>query len=207
MLYRNKKDPCCKNIVVRDFCLGVFRRQWHSAKMGYARFLENGARHCPSIPHEEMSVFWTKVGELFEQTCRSTDPVWQKRRRVIDTRLLVVFILKLVLSRNRQGYGSSLGALWEACAGKGIALPCTASSLCEARQKLPETVFKTLNDELISLWHAHRDTPTWKGHRVFAIDGSKINAPRGLLEYGYKTPRETTRHYPCGMVSSPYNLG
>ncbi|MBK3824343.1 hypothetical protein [Paraburkholderia aspalathi] len=69
-----------------------------------------------------------------------------------------------------------------------------ASSLCEARQKLPETVFKTLNDELISLWHAHRDTPAWKGHRVFAIDGSKINAPRGLLEYGYKTPQETTRH-------------
>ncbi len=64
------------------------------------------------MPHEEMSVFWTKVGELFEQTCRSTDPVWQKRRRVIDTRLLVVFILKLVLSRSRQGYGSSLGALW-----------------------------------------------------------------------------------------------
>ncbi len=129
---------------------------------------------------------------------------------MIDTRLLVVFILKLVLSRNRQGYGSSLSALWGACADKGITLPCTdavaASSLCEARQKLPETVFKTLNDELISLWHAHRDTPTWKGHWVFAIDGSKINAPRGLLEYGYKTPRETTRHYPCGMVSGLYNL-
>jgi hypothetical protein len=116
----------------------------------------------------------------------------------------------MVLSRNRQGYGSSLGALWESCTNKGITLPRTdavaASSLCEARQKLPETVFKTLNDELISLWHAHRDTPTWKGHRVFAIDGSKINAPRGLLEYGYKTPRETTRHYPCAMVSGLYNL-
>ena len=60
---------------------------------------------------EEMSAFWTKVGELFEQTCKSTEPVWQKRRRVIDTRLLVVFILKLVFSRNRQGNGSSLGAL------------------------------------------------------------------------------------------------
>ena len=143
--------------------------------------------------HEEMSAFWTKVGELFEQTCQSIDPVWQKRRRVIDTRLLVVFILKLVFSKNRQGYGSSLSALWETCSDKGIILPCTdavaASSLCEARQKLPETVFKTLNDELIALWHAHRETPTWKGHRVFAIDGSKINAPRGLLKYGYKTPR------------------
>ena len=162
------------------------------------------------MPHEEISVFWTKAGELFEQTCQAMDPIWRKRKRVIDTRLLVVFILKLVLSRNRQGYGSSLCALWESCSDKGITLPRTdavaASSLCEARQKLPEAIFKTLNNELISLWHAHRDTPNWKGHRVFAIDGSKINAPRGLLEYGYKTPRETTRHYPCGMVSGLYNL-
>ncbi len=163
-----------------------------------------------SMSHEKMFVFWTKVGKLFQQTCQSTDSEWQKRRRVIDTRLLVVFILKMVLSRNLQGYGSSLGALWESCADKGIALPRTdavaASSLCEARQKSPEAVFKTLYDELISLWHAHRDTPTWKGHRVFAIDGSKINAPRSLLEYGYKTPRETTRHYLCAMVSGLYNL-
>jgi hypothetical protein len=129
---------------------------------------------------------------------------------VIDTQLLVVFILKLVLSKNHQGYGNSLAALWDVCLDKGITLPRTdavaASSLCEARQKLPEAIFKTLNDELIALWHAHRGTPTWKGHRVFAIDGSKINAPRGLLEYGYKIPRETTRHYSCGMVSCLYNL-
>ncbi|WLI10770.1 MULTISPECIES: transposase [Pseudomonas] len=189
---------------------GVPDYQWHSVKVRYVCLLDSEARLPPSMPHEEMSVFWTKVGKLFQRTCQSTDPEWQKRRRVIDTRLLVVFILKMVLSRNRQGYGSSLGALWESCTNKGITLPRTdavaASSLCEARQKLPETVFKTLNDELISLWHAHRDTPTWKGHRVFAIDGSKINAPRGLLEYGYKTPRETTRHYPCAMVSGLYNL-
>jgi len=61
-----------------------------------------------------------------------------------------------------------------------------------------------LNDELISLWHARRDTPSWKGYHVFAIDGSKINALRGLPEYDYKISRDTTRHYPCGMVSGLY---
>lgn len=160
--------------------------------------------------YEEMSEFWIKASELFKQTCQAMDQVWQKRKRVIDTKLLVIFIFKLVLSKNRQGYGSSLGELWEACSGKGIILPQTnavaASSLCEARQKLPEIIFKTLNSELIALWHTHRDIPTWKGHRVFAIDGSKLNAPRGLLNYGYKTPRETNRHYPCCMVSCLYNL-
>lgn len=63
-----------------------------------------------------------KSVSYLSEPCQSTDPVWQKRRRVIDTRLLVVFILKLVLSRNRQGYGSNLGALWEACSDKGITL-------------------------------------------------------------------------------------
>jgi hypothetical protein len=129
------------------------------------------------MSYEEISVFWIKSGALFEQCCQAMDQVWQKRKRVIDTRLLVIFILKLVLSRNKQGYGSSLGALWESCLNKEIILPRTdavaASSLCEARQKLPEAIFKTLNNELIALWHGHRDTPGWKGHRVFAIDGTK----------------------------------
>jgi 4-hydroxythreonine-4-phosphate dehydrogenase len=50
------------------------------------------------VPHEEIFVFWTKTGELFEKTCQAMNQVWQKRKRVIDTRLLVVFILKLVLN-------------------------------------------------------------------------------------------------------------
>ena len=162
------------------------------------------------MTHKDISEFWTKTGELFEQTCQAMDKVWQKRKRVIDTRLLVVFIFKLVLSRNKKGYGSSLYTLWETCSDKGISLPrvdaVAASSLCEARQKLPESIFKTLNNELITLWLAYRGSPTWKGHRVFAIDSTKLNIPRGLLKYGYKIARETTRHYPYGMVSCLYNL-
>ncbi|MES2206353.1 MAG: hypothetical protein V4525_06090 [Pseudomonadota bacterium] len=72
------------------------------------------------MTYEEMSAFWIKGGELFEQTCQAMDQVWQKRKRVIDTRLLVTFTLKMILSKNRQGYGSSLSALWEACSDKGI---------------------------------------------------------------------------------------
>ena len=127
-----------------------------------------------------------------------------------DTKLLVIFILKMVLSKNKQGYGSGLSQLWESCEEKGISLPqmnaIAASSICEARQKLPETVFKILSQELIELWHNHRKVPTWNGHKVFAIDGTKINGPRGLLNYGYKVAKNTTRHYPYGMFSCMYNL-
>ena len=37
-----------------------------------------------------------------------------------DTKLLVIFILKMVLSKNKQGYGSGLSQLWESCEEKGF---------------------------------------------------------------------------------------
>ncbi len=52
---------CCKKFggahEELEFCrfqaavtAGVWSMQWHSVKMRYARFLENGARHCPRCP-------------------------------------------------------------------------------------------------------------------------------------------------------------
>ena len=154
--------------------------------------------------------FWAKVQELFELICTNTDKLWQQRKRILNTKLLVVFILKIILSKNKQGYGSTLNALWESCDEKGIKLPqinsVAASSICEARQKLPENTFKVLNNELIALWHQHREIPTWNGHKVFAVDGSKLNMPVGLLNYGYKISKDTKRHYPNGMMSCLYHL-
>lgn len=162
------------------------------------------------MEQSDLLVFWVKVSELFEQVCDKMDQVWQKRKRILDTRLLVIFILKVILSKNKQGYGSNLSALWDSCSEKSISLPkptsVAASSICEARQKLPEVIFKTLNNELITLWHQHRKTPTWNGHKVFAIDGSKLNMPTGLLNYGFKVPKDSGRHYPHGMMSCLYNL-
>ena len=162
------------------------------------------------MEHKDKLNFWLEANGLFEKSCNEMDQVWQKRRRILDTKWLVMFILKMVLSKNKQGYAGNLHHLWEMCAEKGITLPqpdsVAPSSLCEARQKLPETIFKILNGELISLWHRHRETPLWKGHQVFAIDGSKINAPRGLLNHGYKIASNTTRHYPYAMMSCLYSL-
>jgi hypothetical protein len=99
--------------------------------------------------HGEGLDFWLKTSDLFEIICKDFDSTWQQRKRILNTKLLVVFILKMVLSKNKQGYGSNLNLLWESCAAKGIALPqvssLASSSLCEARQKLPEVIFKILN--------------------------------------------------------------
>jgi hypothetical protein len=66
--------------------------------------------------------------------------------------------------------------------------PISASSLCEARRKLPEEVFIELNKTIL-LHHEKRVTlARWCGHRIFAADGSKLNLPHDLLLAGYKAP-------------------
>ncbi len=162
------------------------------------------------MENEGILNFWIKVNELFEYHCAQMDLVWQKRKRILDTRILVIFIFKMILSRNKQGYGSTIWQLWDACNTKDIELPqvntVAASSLCEARQKLPEDIFVTLNNELLTLWHQNRNIPLWNGHKVFAIDGSKLNMPTGLLNYGFRISKDSGRHYPNGMMSCLYNL-
>jgi len=79
--------------------------------------------------------FWSPLKEVIKNFCAAFDNKWQIRKRVIDTHLLVLFIFKLVLSKNQQGYKSLLIELWE----KRELLnyqrrPIAASSLCEARQ-------------------------------------------------------------------------
>jgi hypothetical protein len=155
--------------------------------------------------------FWIKSQSIFEDICNKCDKTWQKRKRILSTKLLVIFIIKLVLSKNKQGYASSLLQLWDTCVEKGIQLPqvnsIAPSSLCEARQKLPENVFMDLNLALLEHWNkSEKPSPTWHGHKVFAVDGSKINLPRGLLNYGYTTAKDRGRYYPQGTMSCLYNL-
>ena len=45
----------------------------------------------------------------------------------------------------------------------------------------------------------------WRGHRLYAVDGSKLNLPRGLLEEGYQRPSDNA-HYPQGLLSCLYQL-
>jgi len=83
-----------------------------------------------------MEDFWSPLQKIIEELCLAFDPVWQTRKRVISTQFLVTFILKLVLSKNSQGYKILLNELWETSEFSELQLePVSASSLCEARQK------------------------------------------------------------------------
>ncbi|WP_155806674.1 hypothetical protein [Photorhabdus temperata] len=84
--------------------------------------------------------------------------------------------------------------------------PVSPSSMYEARMKLPENSIKIINENILLEWEDKSGIGMWKGHRVYAIDGSKLNVPRGLLENGYKTPKNTSRHYPYAMMSCLYDV-
>lgn len=153
--------------------------------------------------------YWSSVKEIIDRLCKSYDALWQKRSRVLNTKIIVIMIFKIILSDRRQGLAINLAEFWDSCAGKDIGLPqnksVTASSFCEARQKVPEDIFKDFSKELLENWNQKRSLPLWLGHRVYATDGSKVNIPRELIEFGFKTYDER-RHYPQGLLSCLYDV-
>ena len=80
-----------------------------------------------------------------------------------------------------------------------------ASSICYARTKVRDQAFRSIHRAILA--HAPADNPRslWRGHRVFAVDGSKLNLPRPLLHDGYCTPSDGS-HYPQGLLSCLYQL-
>jgi hypothetical protein len=117
-----------------------------------------------------MQDFWSPLQLLIEETCTKFNKSWQIRQRVIDTQFLVIFILKLVLSKNSQGYKILLNELWETAAiSKLQQQPVSASSVCEARQKMPEMIFTQLNQNILELREKNHPLPLWRAHRVFGV--------------------------------------
>ena len=72
---------------------------------------------------EESLRFWSGVKVIFSEVSNKFDSIWQKRKRTLNSQILVAFLLKLVQSKNKQGYGSNLAEFWESCVEKGVSLP------------------------------------------------------------------------------------
>jgi hypothetical protein len=152
---------------------------------------------------------WEKVAHIFQDVAADYDRKWRLRRRVIDTLMLILLIFRLVTSKNKQSYGTTIDDLWDHCQRLNLTLPqkssIAPSSFCAARQKLDETVFKSANQKILAAYAADASAYLWLGHRLFAVDGSKINLPRELLASGYPTPADHA-HYPQGLLSCLYQL-
>ena len=56
---------------------------------------------------------WRSLIDAVVAVAHDFDRSWQKRQRSLNTLLVVLFIFRLVLSKNRQGYGATLAELWD----------------------------------------------------------------------------------------------
>ena len=166
------------------------------------------ARQTRSLDDAFISL-WEKVAHLFQAVAADYDRQWRLRKRVIDTLMLMLLIFRLICSKNTQSYGTTIDDLWDNCRKLNLPLPqensIAPSSFCAARQKLHESVFKCANQKILAAYAPDASHYRWLGHRLFAVDGSKLNLPRALLADGYSTPT-TNAHYPQGLLSCLYQL-
>jgi hypothetical protein len=157
---------------------------------------------------ENFLQLWGRVVGIISEVAQTYDATWQKRKRVIDSLLLVFLIFRLVLSKNSQSYGTTISEFWHNCHRMKFPLPqkhpIAASAFTQARKKLDESIFLEMNRRIIQT-RPEINADRWLGHRLFGVDGSKINLPVKLLEGDYKKPQPNS-HYPQGLLSCCYQL-
>ena len=161
----------------------------------------------PTAPDADFVALWQGLIGSLGGIAAAHDRRWQKRSRVLNTLLVMLFVFRLVFAPRRQGYVTTLAELWAQCRTLEVPLPqpqpVSDAAMCKARPKVDETVFQQFHAEILRC--ADQPGPAWLGHRVFAVDGSKLNLPRPLRDAGYTTPSEQA-HYPQGLLSCLYRL-
>lgn len=152
---------------------------------------------------------WQRIIGTVTTVANDFDRQWQKRQRVLNTLLIMLFIFRLVFSHNKQGYAITIAELWDQCRTLGIPLPqatpVAPSAFCNARSKLDEHIFKRLHAEILQHYERPSRDARWQAHRIYAVDGSRMNLPRQLLKEGYQVPSDNA-HYPQGTLSCLYQL-
>ena len=164
-------------------------------------------RHPPqaapsAAPDADFVALWQGLIGALSALAAEQDRRWQRRSRVLNTLLVMLFVFRLVFAPRRQGYTTTLAQLWAQCRALGVPLPqpqpVSDTAMGKARPRIDEQVFKQFHAEILR--RADPPGPLWLGHRVFAVDGSKLSLPRQLAAAGYDPPGEHA-HYPQGLLS------
>ncbi|OTA14858.1 hypothetical protein Xvie_03261 [Xenorhabdus vietnamensis] len=89
---------------------------------------------------------YQRLNKTFFNSCSRIDKYWQKRKRTIDTKLIVLFLMKIISGKNNHGYAYIINEIWDDCIREEIPLPqynpISASSMCEARIKFEQDYYK-----------------------------------------------------------------
>ena len=167
------------------------------------------ARAAEARRRRRFTAMWEDILAAVGDGLRRYDREWIQRRRKVNTLLVVLFVFRLVFAPRLQGYGPTLTELWGQCRQQGLFPPyddpVSASSMCVARGKVGRRPFLRIHRALLSLVPTDEPRWLWRGHRVFAVDGSKIHLPRRLRRDGYRCPSDSS-HYPQGLLSTLFQL-
>ena len=129
------------------------------------------------------------------------------RKGDLSPELLVVFLVYMAADGNRRGVKHLLADFWSEAEELGLKLPrespVSAPAICQARQRLDPEVFRDLLYALadgVPQGCGARGEPKWRGRRVYAIDGQKVNLRRSDdLHRHFGTPDNA--HCPQALYS------
>ena len=152
---------------------------------------------------------WRSILDSVVRTAAAHDRSWQRRRRSLNTLLVVLFVYRLAHAPPPRGYARVLADLWESCRQLGLDLPqpqpVAASSMCAARAKVGSRVFRRIHAAVLRHAAGADGAALWRGHRLFAVAGSTLHLPRALLDAGYSPPGPAAP-YPQGLLSCLYRV-
>jgi len=158
---------------------------------------------------------WEKIQLKIALVCKNIDENEMTRSKKINALTMLLAIYRITYTKNFESYSSVLCELLDNANNYGIKLSfnetISASSFCYARQNFPAKAFKQITQSIIELYEKRikkHNEYLWKGRRIFAVDGSKVNLPRKTIEKkhgGYKLPCSHA-FYPQGLISCIYRL-
>ena len=119
---------------------------------------------------ERFTRMWQEILSEAVRLASEHDRAWMRRRRVLHTLLVVLFVFRLVFAPDRQGYAVTLAELWAQCRRLGLELPqptpVSAASMCAARAKVRADVFLRIHRAILA--RAPRDEPRLRRRRLEA---------------------------------------
>ncbi len=163
---------------------------------------------------EELDL-WEKIQYEIVLICKRIDTEELKQSRRVNALTMILAIYRIVFANNYRSYDSILCDLIDNANTHGIKLSfkqkLLPSTFCEARKRFRANTFKEINTRAIGIYEQHidkREDYLWKGRRVFAVDGSKINLPRETMNEDKGNYRLPCKHafYPQGLLSCIYRL-
>jgi len=164
--------------------------------------------------HEELDL-WEKIQYEIALICKRIDTNELKQSRQVNALTMILAIYRIVFANNFRSYDSVLCDLIDNANSHGIKLSfrrkLLPTTFCEARKRFKADTFKEINSKVLDIYEQHIDKRKdylWKGRRVFAVDGSKINLPRETMNEDRGNYRLPCKHafYPQGLLSCIYRL-